>query len=224
MQSSSWGLPPSVPLCHTNRAAEALLSLFWWGRTSWKHVEEQWSQGCSRKQCLQATPWQDPFDGAHREYSSFVVPLLLEISSVGWGVNECQGVHAHYRFWGTFHKNIKVPANLSGWIKLLLLVLLLLMSDRHNPSVLWTTSLSCCCLLISSAYVTLEEAVTPLSLTCLSLSLENIFFSVKILTIIQVTHSPGNPGSYVDQTEGAGREGRMSNHFMSSSMCNKNIY
>lgn len=53
----------------------------------------------------------------------------------------------------------------------------------------------CCCLLISSAYVTLEEAVTPLSLTCLSLALENIFFSVKILTITQVTHSPGNPGS-----------------------------
>lgn len=201
VQSSSWGLLPSVP--RKQRSWGCSLTMLVRQSQPGKHLEEHpgmLQEAVPTTHCLAGPLWWST-RGISQLHAPFAAEDLLcgmRRQPVPGGLCSLQVFrHLPQEHQGQW----QVPANLSGCIKLLLLVLLLLMSDRHSPSMLRTTSLSCCCLLISSAYVTLEEAVTPVSLTFLSLSLENIFFSVKILTIIQVTHSPGNPGSWVDQTE-----------------------
>lgn len=84
------------PQCHTNRAAEAVVSQCWWGTIS---LESTWKSRGSGD--APASRSRIPLHEAHTGYSSSVVPLLLKISEQ-WGVHKC-----HCRFWGTFHENTK---------------------------------------------------------------------------------------------------------------------
>lgn len=84
VQSSSWGLLLSVP---HKQSTWGCLSQCWRGRISLKSTWKS-TQGCSRKQCLQAVTWQGPSDEAQLGYPSLMVSLLLKIScGVGrWSV------------------------------------------------------------------------------------------------------------------------------------------
>lgn len=89
--------------CATQRHWHCSLTMLVRQNQPGQHLEGQWVQWCSRKQCL----WATTLDEALMGRSNSMVPLLLKISSVQGGVHECQVVYAHCRFWGIFQENIK---------------------------------------------------------------------------------------------------------------------